>query len=558
MPTYQPNITEPFIYTNFLNIMRSVAFQTLNIYVNSVTGQDAGPGRGSSPTSAYKTLKAALTNAFVLSNEAQVVLHLAGADPFSVPDGMTFPQLSSPDQITLNPTPTFGFNKRAPLVIRATPTLFTTIAALNVVSQANNAFSGMKEITTTGGLVVNALQGKWLQDANGVLARVSSNAAAVINIDYSGVDLTAPFLIYDEGATITPADPLSGNPTVNLRGGTTPIVFFGVAIVASAGGAVQVGPGQQAAFIACDIPSLSAGSSNNSNLSLPAAVECVACDLSSLSLPAANLTVSKSRFADGTFTNMSHQSRIVAEQCSFESMVSRVFSDGSSSPQQQTMINCIFAGSGVQAINGRLDMQVCDVADTPAEGVFGLRYATLKLTGVTSSTLNAGVGLYLQNGSVAEVDPTTDILSVGNAIQLGASGPTFATFAAFRTGASPYSSMATGEGSSVWEGAQGQGGSGPPGSLGNVVVVTTTPYVVQPTDGYILVDASLGVITIELPALAGSQARELAIKKIDNSVNNVIIDGDLAENIDGFPTKSLGVQYQSYSLVGGPSEWSII
>lgn len=321
---------------------------------------------------------------------------------------------------------------------------------------------------------------------------------------------------------------------------------------------MQVGPGQQAAFIACDIPSLSAGSSNNSNLSLPAAVECVACDLSSLSLPAANLTVSKSRFADGTFTNMSHQSRIVAEQCSFESMVSRVFSDGSSSPQQQTMINCIFAGSGVQAINGRLDMQVCDVADTPAEGVFGLRYATLKLTGVTSSTLNAGVGLYLQNGSVAEVDPTTDILSVGNAIQLGASGPTFATFAAFRTGASPYSSMATGEGSSVWEGAQGQGGSGPPGSLGNVVVVTTTPYVVQPTDGYILVDASLGVITIELPALAGSQARELAIKKIDNSVNNVIIDGDLAENIDGFPTKSLGVQYQSYSLVGGPSEWSII
>jgi hypothetical protein len=548
MPVFQPNITERFIYTDFVNVMNIRDFTTLNIYVNSVTGQDSGQGRGSSPSSAYKSIKFAINDSFTLLNKSQVVIHLAGAAP----------HVLSPDQVTLDPAPTFGFNKRAPLVLRADPTLVATIPVLNVVSQANNVFSGLKEITTTGGLTPNAFNGKWLLNAAGVLARIFDNTAAVISTDYAGADLTPPFLIYGAGATITPEVPGSTNPTVVIRGSTDPVIFFGINVSASAGGAVEVGPGSQASFVACGIPSLVIGNGVNSNLLLPGAVECVACDMASLSLPAGNLNLSRCRFIGGTFTNMGAESNVAASQCSFESMNSPCFSDGASSPQEQSMTNCLVTGalaSGVQAINGKLDMTTCDVAGSVSFGVFGLRQSTLKLTGVTSSVPNTGVGIYLQNGSVAEVDATTDLLSAGNAIQLGASGPTFATFAAFRVGASPFSSMAEGENSSVWQDAQGGGVS--PGS-GGMVVVTTTPYNVTPSDTYLLVDCTIGPITINLLPIASRQATLLTIKKIDATVNPVIMDGFAGEFIDGSPTRNLAIQYQSNTLLGGPTEWSVI
>lgn len=562
MPVYTPNLTIRYIYTDFINVMNTRDFTVLNIYVNSVTGVDTGPGRGSR-SSPYKSLKFALNDAFTLMKNSQVVIHLAGADPHILPDGFVFPAILSPDQVTTDPTPTFGFNKRAPLVLRAEPSLETTIAAPAVVAQTNNVNSGLKEIETTGGLVPGEFTGEWLQDASGVLARIFNNTATDIFLDYAGADLTAPFSIYSEGASIAPEVLGSSNPTIVLRGSTDPIIFFGIEVEASAGGAVQVGPGQQATFIACAIPFLEVGKGINADLTQPGAVECVACRMESLSLPAANLTLSRCQFGSGTFTNMGAQSKVTATACSFEEMVSACFSDGASSPQEQSLTNCFIGNSsaaGVQAIHSKLDMNTCDVSGSAEEGIFGLRYASIKLTAVTSSVDNLGVGLYLQNGSVAEIDAITDIGSAVNAIELGAIGPTFATFAAFRLGGPPSSAMAYGEGSSVWQGEQGSIDPTPPfppGSYGNVVVVTTTPYIVQDDDGYLLVDATAGAITIELPAIADNANRPLMIKKIDNSLNNVIVDGDAAETIDGQPTISLLTQYQSISIVAGPTEWSI-
>jgi hypothetical protein len=556
MPIYTPNITEKFIYGDFINVMNLRAFQTLNIYVNSTTGQDSGTGRGSQ-SAPYKSMKFALKDAFSLLNNAQVVINLAGAALHTLPDGFVFPELLSQDQVTLEADPLFGFNKRAPLVVRATPTLVRAFTAPEIVSQSNNAISGLKRLTTGGGLTPGDLNGKWAQDANGVLARISVNDATNIDLAYAGSNIVAPINVYDSGATIAPLVPGSPNPTVVLRAGGAPIIFFGVAILGSTGGAVQVGPGQQASFVCCDIPSLEVGRGVNSLLSLTGAVECIACDLSSLSLPAANLFVNRSRFSEGTFTNMSRGSKVVVTQSYFGSMDSPCFSDGESSPNEIQMTNCAVLDSttdGVQVINGLLNMTECDVAGAADDGVFGLRQATLKLTGVGSSVDNGNNGIYLQNGSVCEVDATTSLEGAVNAILLGVNGVAYSTFAVFRTGSPPYSAMAEGENSSIWQDAQG----GSPSTIPLPVLVTTTPYNQKSSDTYILVDATIEPIQINLLPVASFAGKTLVVKKIDASANTVTIQCDGAETIDGENTRPLLIQYQGVTILSGPSEWSVI
>jgi len=75
-------------------------------------------------------------------------------------------------------------------------------------------------------------------------------------------------------------------------------------------------------------------------------------------------------------------------------------------------------------------------------------------------------------------------------------------------------------------------------------------------DDVITVDASGGVVTVELPAIAGITGRRYQIKCID-STNVVTIDGDGAETIDGSATVTL-VQYDSLVVVAGSSEWHIM
>jgi hypothetical protein len=96
------------------------------------------------------------------------------------------------------------------------------------------------------------------------------------------------------------------------------------------------------------------------------------------------------------------------------------------------------------------------------------------------------------------------------------------------------------------------------GSLGVQIVSKTADYTATESDHVILVDASGGAVTINLPAAAGANGRMYQIKKTDSSGNAVTIDGNGAETIDGATTLSTTTQYQSFTIVCDGSGWWVI
>lgn len=90
----------------------------------------------------------------------------------------------------------------------------------------------------------------------------------------------------------------------------------------------------------------------------------------------------------------------------------------------------------------------------------------------------------------------------------------------------------------------------------NVTSVSSN-YSALPADYTIVCNASAGPVTITLPT-ASNFGKILNIKKMDSSLNAVIIDGYSAETIDGKATQSIIMQYQSITIQSTGTEWVII
>jgi hypothetical protein len=88
--------------------------------------------------------------------------------------------------------------------------------------------------------------------------------------------------------------------------------------------------------------------------------------------------------------------------------------------------------------------------------------------------------------------------------------------------------------------------------------VSTTPYTVVATDRTILVDATGGARTVNLPTAASAKWRVLKIKKIDSSANTVTVDGSGAETIDGAATQVIAAQYASFTIQSDGATWWIL
>ena len=91
--------------------------------------------------------------------------------------------------------------------------------------------------------------------------------------------------------------------------------------------------------------------------------------------------------------------------------------------------------------------------------------------------------------------------------------------------------------------------AGSPGFTYTVVNVNTTPYAVVPITGvYVyLVDASGGAITVKFPTAVGNTAL-YTVKKIDNSINTVILDPSGVETLDGQVTQTIRFQNTSVDI----------
>jgi len=88
-------------------------------------------------------------------------------------------------------------------------------------------------------------------------------------------------------------------------------------------------------------------------------------------------------------------------------------------------------------------------------------------------------------------------------------------------------------------------------------VVSTTTSVLS-TDDLLLVDTSGGAVTLNLPAASTVPGKVYYAKKTSGTANNMIIDPDSSETIDGLATKTTNVQYETFTFVSDGSSWWIL
>ena len=91
------------------------------------------------------------------------------------------------------------------------------------------------------------------------------------------------------------------------------------------------------------------------------------------------------------------------------------------------------------------------------------------------------------------------------------------------------------------------------------VSVSTTPYTVLSSDEILLVDSSSAAITVNLPAAADNDKRRLTIKDAGGQAgtNNITVDPNGAETIDGETTYLLDTNYESIDVVCDGTGWYI-
>ncbi len=91
-----------------------------------------------------------------------------------------------------------------------------------------------------------------------------------------------------------------------------------------------------------------------------------------------------------------------------------------------------------------------------------------------------------------------------------------------------------------------------------VATVTTTPITLSSSYDVVLVDTTVGDITLNLPAAADYVDRSFTIMKKTNDLNTVIIEGDGAETINGQPNVTLTSQWETVRVVSDGTAWFVI
>lgn len=90
-----------------------------------------------------------------------------------------------------------------------------------------------------------------------------------------------------------------------------------------------------------------------------------------------------------------------------------------------------------------------------------------------------------------------------------------------------------------------------------ITATTTTPYALGNEYG-VLVNATAGAKTVNLPAANSCKGRKYLVKKTDAGVNGVVVTRAGSDTIEGSTTKTLATQYAGLCLVSdGTATWFI-
>ena len=96
------------------------------------------------------------------------------------------------------------------------------------------------------------------------------------------------------------------------------------------------------------------------------------------------------------------------------------------------------------------------------------------------------------------------------------------------------------------------------GSPALSISTKTADYTVTTADNVLLGDATNGTVTLTLYTAVGNTGKVIHIKKIDSSLNTIVIDANGSETIDGDITAVISDRYTSVSLVSDGTNWHVI
>lgn len=106
----------------------------------------------------------------------------------------------------------------------------------------------------------------------------------------------------------------------------------------------------------------------------------------------------------------------------------------------------------------------------------------------------------------------------------------------------------------VWDGSQWLYFAPDAASATTITSSTALTY----TQSLVFVDATLGSVTLTIPSASGNSGKQFNIKKIDASINTIILDPIGSETIDGDTTLTVLNQYDSVTIASNGSNWFII
>ena len=96
------------------------------------------------------------------------------------------------------------------------------------------------------------------------------------------------------------------------------------------------------------------------------------------------------------------------------------------------------------------------------------------------------------------------------------------------------------------------------GTMALPITTKTATYTASATDYTLICNNTSGAITINLPAASGCSGRVYVVKKISGALNNVVIDGNASETIDGSTTRTLTLQYESVMIQSNGTSWFVL
>jgi|TARA_E500000318_G_scaffold65315_1_gene60325 hypothetical protein len=96
--------------------------------------------------------------------------------------------------------------------------------------------------------------------------------------------------------------------------------------------------------------------------------------------------------------------------------------------------------------------------------------------------------------------------------------------------------------------------------VGNVTSVTSATYTIVATDYFIAANSTSNAITITMPAASSHSGRVLKIKDVGGNAdsNNITIDGNSSETIDGAASIVLESPHAGVTLLCNGTSWFVL